>query len=82
MKAYKTWYYKNGINFCPVPVIVLGEWIFNSFNVIRFREVGEDGNLLPVQELICKNFDDFGLNEFAKFPEVKVNFCKNCGYIE
>lgn len=77
----KMWYYENGIDKEPVPVLIIKEWSFNNFSVVHYRRI-ENGKLLPVEET-TNSFGEkskFGLND-KKFPDINTKYCSCCGEI-
>ena len=82
MTTVKTWYYKNGADKEPIPIILTNLIMFQGFNVITFREIREDGSLGVAKQDVIRD-GEAGLGENLKlFPEIKTNYCKNCGETE
>lgn len=83
MTVTKIWYYKEGTEKKPIPVILMKTSYYNECSISTYREVLSDGTLGPVQEALVKEGAIlFGLNENETFPEIKVFYCKCCGYVD
>lgn len=80
----KTWFYKDGLDKNPIPVLIFNRLIFNEFCVVSYREIDENGIFSFPKDIVIYNADKwpFGMNEYGKFPEIKTKYCKNCGFIE
>jgi hypothetical protein len=68
MTVTKIWYYKEGTNKKPIPVILIRTNYYNECSISIYREVFADGSLSPLQEAIVKDGAIlFGLNELEAF---------------
>jgi len=78
MKPLKTWFYKDGIDKEPIPILLIGMCDYGNFNVITYREIN-DGNLKHYENAVIY----LGKNELGgnliPFPEIKTKYCKSCG---
>lgn len=83
----KTWYYKDGGDREPNPVLIIKKRDFGDFFVVSFRQVLSDGKLSETKNINVSNINGnghlvFGFNEGVKFPEIRDHYCKCCGYLD